>query len=185
MPITLAVDSGYKTPFNAHYLLEKSIVPAMPYTRPQGKTGIFKSKTFIYDEYYDSYICPNDELLTFKRTMSTEHRLYKSNPTICKTWQLLNECTENRNYTREIRRQVWQDDLNIIEDLRFVDTINKAYKLRSQTVERRFGDAKEQHGMRWTRYRGIKKVSMDTTLICAAMNLKKLAMGLVKEPQIA
>ncbi|MEB5650985.1 IS5/IS1182 family transposase, partial [Mammaliicoccus sciuri] len=49
----------------------------------------------------------------------------------------------------------------------------------------RFGDAKEQHGMRWTRYRGIKKVSMDTTLICAAMNLKKLAMWLVKEPQIA
>ncbi len=39
--------------------------------------------------------------------------------------------------------------------------------------------------MRWTRYRGIKKVSMDTTLICAAMNLKKLAMWIVKEPQIA
>ncbi|MBW0763730.1 IS5/IS1182 family transposase, partial [Mammaliicoccus lentus] len=39
LPITLAVDSGYKTPFNAHYLLEKSIVPAMPYTRPKGKPG--------------------------------------------------------------------------------------------------------------------------------------------------
>ncbi|MDC5695621.1 IS1182 family transposase, partial [Mammaliicoccus sciuri] len=165
LPITLAVDSGYKTPFNAHYLLEKSIVPAMPYTRPKGKPGIFKSKEFIYDEYYDSYICPNDEyydsyicpndeLLTFKRTMPTGHRLYKSDPTICKTCPLLNECTENRNYTREIRRHVWQDDLDIIEDLRFVDTIKKAYKLRSQTVERRFGDAKEQHGMRWTRYRG-------------------------------
>ncbi|MEB6342397.1 IS1182 family transposase [Mammaliicoccus sciuri] len=185
LPITLAVDSGYKTPFNAHYLLEKSIVPAMPYTRPKGKPGIFKSKEFIYDEYYDSYICPNDEFLTFKRTMPTGHRLYKSDPTICKTCPLLNECTENRNYTREIRRHVWQDDLDIIEDLRFIDTIKKAYKLRSQTVERRFGDAKEQHGMRWTRYRGIKKVSMDTTLICAAMNLKKLAMWLVKEPQIA
>ncbi|MDE9438593.1 hypothetical protein EWS82_03520 [Staphylococcus xylosus] len=44
--------------------------------------------------------------------------------------------------------------------------------MRSQTIERRFGDAKEQHGMRWTRYRGHDKVSMDTTLICAAMNLK-------------
>ncbi|WP_210618468.1 transposase [Mammaliicoccus lentus] len=54
-----------------------------------------------------------------------------------------------------------------------------------QTVERRFGDAKEQHSMRWTRYRVIKKVSIDTTLICAAMNLKKLAMWLVKEPQTA
>ncbi|EJY94959.1 ISSag8 transposase [Staphylococcus arlettae CVD059] len=36
--------------------------------------------------------------------------------------------------------------------------------------------------MRWTRYRGHDKVSMDTTLICAAMNLKKIAMWLVKGP---
>ncbi|MFP6334250.1 transposase, partial [Bacillus subtilis] len=104
-----------------------------------------------------------------------------------KTCPLLNKCTENRYYTIEIRRLVWQDDLNIIEDLRFLVTIKKVYKLRSQKVERRFSDTKEQHGnsMRWTRYRGIKKVSMDTTLICAAMNLKKLAMWLVKDPQIA
>ena len=98
---------------------------------------------------------------------------------------MLNKCTENKTYIREIRRHVLQDDLDIIEDLRFIDTIKKAYKLRSQTLKRRFGDAKEQHGMRWTRDRGIKKVSMDTTLICAAMNLKKMAMWLVKEPQTA
>ncbi|WP_239749257.1 hypothetical protein [Mammaliicoccus sp. H-M34] len=57
---------------------------------------------------------------------------------------MLNKCTENKTYIREIRRHVWQDDLDIIEDLRFIDTIKKAYKLRSQTVERRFDDAKEQ-----------------------------------------
>ncbi|MCE5059151.1 IS5/IS1182 family transposase, partial [Mammaliicoccus sciuri] len=66
-----------------------------------------------------------DKLLTFKRTMPTGHRLYKSNPIICKSCPLLNECTENRSFTREIRRHVWQDDLDIIEDLRFVDTIKK------------------------------------------------------------
>ncbi|MFI3547369.1 hypothetical protein V5G65_15140 [Mammaliicoccus sciuri] len=123
--ITPAVDSGYKTSFNAHYLLEKSIVPEMPYTRPKGKPGIFKSKDFIYDKYYDSYIYPNDELLTFKRTIPIGHRLYKPNFIICKSCPLLNECTENRNYTREIRRHVWHDDLDIIEYLRFVDTIKK------------------------------------------------------------
>ncbi|MDK9856645.1 transposase [Staphylococcus equorum] len=53
------------------------------------------------------------------------------------------------------------------------------------TIERRFGDAKEQHGMRWTRYsRGIKKVSMDTTLISVAMNLKKMVMWLIKGPEM-
>ncbi|WP_301419980.1 transposase [Mammaliicoccus lentus] len=43
LPITLAVDPGYKTPFNAHYLFEKSIVPAMTYTKPKGKP-LFKIK---------------------------------------------------------------------------------------------------------------------------------------------
>ncbi len=47
--------------------------------------------------------------------------------------------------------------------------------MRSQTIERRFGDAKEQHGMRWTRFRGLGKVTMDTMFTCAAMNLKKVA----------
>ncbi len=69
LPITLSLDSWYKKPFNAHYLIEKSIVPAMPYTRPQGKPGIFKTKDFIYDEYYDSYLCPFYYLLPFKSTM--------------------------------------------------------------------------------------------------------------------
>ena len=64
-----------------------------------------------------------------------------------------------------------------------VDTVKKQYYLRSQTIERRFGDAKEQHSMRWTRYRGHDKVYMDTTgvmLICAEINFKKIAMKLVK-----
>lgn len=183
LPITLAVDSGYKTPFNAQYLLEKTIIPAMPYTRPKGKPGYFRTKDFIYDEYYDNYICPNDETLIFKLTMPTGHRLYVSNPNKCRHCPLLNQCTESKDATKQIRRHVWQNDLDIIEDLRFVDTIKTQYKLRSQTIERRFGDAKEQHGMRWTRYRGIKKVSMDTTLICAAMNLKKMAMWLTKGPE--
>ncbi|PKE18842.1 transposase, partial [Macrococcoides caseolyticum] len=58
---------------------------------------------------------------------------------------------------------------------RFIDTIKAIYKLRSQTIERRFADAKEQHGLRWTKYKGIQKVTMETTLIFACMNLKKLA----------
>ncbi|WP_369792692.1 transposase [Exiguobacterium sp. AB2] len=41
--------------------------------------------------------------------------------------------------------------------------------------ERVFADAKEKHDMRWTRYRGLEKVSMQTMLTFAALNLKKMA----------
>ncbi|MEC3814241.1 transposase, partial [Bacillus altitudinis] len=51
-----------------------------------------------------------------------------------------------------------------------------------ETIERVFADAKEKHGMRWTKLRGLKKVSMQAMLTFAAMNLKKLANWTWKEP---
>ena len=63
-----------------------------------------------------------------------------------------------------------------------VDTVKKQYNLRSQTIERRFGDIKEQHGMGWMRFRRHDKISMDTTLICVAMNLQNMEIWLVKWP---
>lgn len=49
---------------------------------------------------------------------------------------------------------------------------------RSPTIERVFADAKEKHGMRYTQYRGIKKVRMELNLLFACMNLRKLAIWL-------
>lgn len=54
------------------------------------------------------------------------------------------------------------------------------YKKKKQTIERIFADAKEKHGMRWTKYRGLEKVATHTMLTFAAMNLKKLATWLWK-----
>ncbi|WP_238817819.1 transposase, partial [Anoxybacillus sp. LAT_31] len=34
---------------------------------------------------------------------------------------------------------------------------------------------KEKHGLRWTNYRGLERNQMQAMLVCAAMNLKKLA----------
>lgn len=54
--------------------------------------------------------------------------------------------------------------------------INKSfYAKRKERIERVFADAKEKHGMRWTKLRGLKKISMQVMLNFAEMNLKKLA----------
>lgn len=83
LPITLEIDFRYITSFNAHYLLQKSILAAIPYIRTNRYPCLFISKEFVYDEYFNSYICPNNKLLTFKRTIQTGDRLYKSNSIIC------------------------------------------------------------------------------------------------------
>ncbi len=58
--------------------------------------------------------------------MLTSHRLYTNLILLYVNHApLLSECTKNRNYIREIRRYVWQDDFDIIEDLRLIDSIKK------------------------------------------------------------
>lgn len=67
-----------------------------------------------------------------------------------------------------------------MEHLRLTDVNKAIYKKRKETIERIFADAKEKHGMRWTKYRGLEKVATHTMLVFAAMNLKKLATWLWK-----
>ncbi|WP_458859664.1 transposase [Bacillus safensis] len=90
----------------------------------------------------------------------------------------------------ELRREVikisfmkiWQDYLDEADHLRLTEINKSIYAKRKETIERVFADAKEKHGMRWTKLRGLKKVSMQAMLTFAAMNLKKLANWTWKGP---
>ncbi len=48
------------------------------------------------------------------------------------------------------------------------------YKLRQQTVEPVFGIIKSALGFRRFMLRGVEKVKLEWTLVCAAYNLKRL-----------
>ena len=61
------------------------------------------------------------------------------------------------------------------EELRYTDRHKRYYKMRKETIERVFADAKEKHGMRYTRYTGLAQVTNWVKLKFAAMNLKKFA----------
>ncbi len=74
-----------------------------------------------------------------------------------------------------VTRHVWEDYIELAEDYRHTPKIKEIYELRKETIERVFGDAKEKHGMRYINYRGLAKVTAETALRFACMNLKKLA----------
>src|SRR5690606_5777931 len=92
-PDAVAVDAGYKTSYIAKLLLDSDIRPVMSYTRPQGKKGFFRKNDFFYDEYYDCYICPKDEVLSYEITTKEGYRMYRSNPDICRKCPFLDQCT--------------------------------------------------------------------------------------------
>lgn len=144
------------------------------------KKGFFRKNEFVYDEYYDCYICPENKILRYSTTNRDGYKEYKSNSCECEKCQFRSKCTESKNCVKLVTRHVWEEYMEMVEDIRHTKGIKEIYKLRSQTIERVFADAKEKHGMRYTQYRGIAKVRAELNLLFACMNLKKLAVWLWK-----
>lgn len=70
---------------------------------------------------------------------------------------------------------IWQEYLDLVEQIRKTDRAKELYAQRKETIERVFADAKERHAMRYTHHRGLAAVTRWVKLKFAAMNLKKLA----------
>ena len=70
---------------------------------------------------------------------------------------------------------IWQEYLDLVEQIRKTDRAKEIYAQRKETIERVFADAKEKHAMRYTHHRGLAAVTRWVRLKYAAMNLKKLA----------
>lgn len=139
------------------------------------KDGFFRKYEYAYDEYYDCYICPNDQVLKYSTTNRDGYREYKSSKHICAECQYLSQCTDNRDHQKLITRHVWEDYMELCEDIRHTIGMNELYKLRKETIERLFGTAKENHGFRYTQMYGKARMEMKVGLTYACLNLKKLA----------
>jgi transposase len=184
-PEAVAADAGYKTPAIAQYIFENDMTPALPYTRPRTKEGYMKKHEYVYDEYYDCYICPQGQILKYSTTTKDGKRQYFSNPFECQNCPLLSVCTQSKEHKKLIERHVWAQYLEEADHLRHTQENKSIYAKRKETIERVFADAKEKHGMRWTTLRGLKKLSMQAMLTFAAMNLKKMATWTWRSPKMA
>lgn len=186
-PMMMVMDAGYKTPAIARMLLLDEVQPLLPYKRPMTKEGFFRKYEYVYDEYYDCYICPNNKILKYSTTNREGYREYKSKSEICQSCPYLPKCTQSKNHVKVVTRHVWEDYLETCEDIRHTLGMKEWYGRRKETIERVFGTAKEYHGMRYTRYTGKALMEMKVGLTFAVINLKKLAKmkkrcGLLADP---
>lgn len=171
----LVADAGYKTPAIAKLLIDDGIKPLLPYKRPMTKDGFFKKYEYVYDEYYDCYICPNNKTLNYVTTNRDGYREYKSSGHICSTCPYIEQCTNSRDHVKLITKHVWEPYMEICEDIRHTIGMKELYAKRKETIERLFGTAKENHGFRYTQLYGQARMEMKVGLTFACMNLKKLA----------
>ena len=175
----VTMDAGYKQPWIARRILEDGRIPILPYTRPHGtRREGFMPWNFSYEEEKDRLICPQGQVLRHTTTNKGGKRLYRSTPKICRDCPCRKECGANAKDQKVIYRHIWQEAMDLAEQLRKNQLAKDIYAMRKQTIERVFADAKEKHAMCYTHHRGLARVTQWVMLKFAAMNLKKLALRL-------
>ena len=102
-------------------------------------------------------------------------RTYRSSPERCRNCPCREKCGANAQGQKIYTTHIWQEYLDLVEQIRKTERAKKIYAQRKETIERVFADAKEKHAMRYTHHRGLAAVTRWVRLKYAAMNLKKLA----------
>lgn len=175
-PIKIVVgDTAYKTPAIARMLSLKGIKLLSTYKRQQVKESFFPKNKFAYDEFYDCYICPANEVLAYYTTDREGYREYRSDPGKCAGCPYLAQCTESKDHIKTVTRHIWAEYLEEAIENEYTPGIREWYKHRQETIERDFGLAKELHGFRYTQEYGRARMEVKSALTFACMNLKKLA----------
>lgn len=175
-PIAAGLDAGYFTASVAQSLQNLGILGVFSYRRPSRTKNTFKKKHFHHDAQTDTYHCPNEHVLVYKTTTRQGYREYHSDPKQCQQCPVRTDCTSSQQMKKVVIRHIYQEAVDQANLVRLSPYGKRTLKRRAQTVERSFADAKQHHGHRYARHRGLARVQIQCWLAATAQNIKKIAL---------
>lgn len=180
----VALDAGYFTGYICKKLSEQNIFMVMGYRRFGKRNKDVPRSQFQYESETDVFACPMGCILEYATTDREGYRHYKSNPEDCAVCPLRDQCFSAKQKQKVLTHHIWEEYKDIARENKRTRTGKKLYKVRCSTIERSFADAKELHGYRYARFRGLKSVQMQAYLTAACQNMKKIALHLTKKGQV-
>lgn len=174
-PEVCCCDAGYANAIIAHYVQENSCKLLVPYVRPKGKRTEFGKKAFEYYFEIDEYMCSNKKMLIPWNITKDGYIQYRIQKDECGNCPNKDKCIKKDAF-KTVTRHLYEDCMLLAREYRLSEEGKEIYKLRKETIERVFAEGKEYHGLRYTRYKGLKKNSNIRALFYACLNIKKLAL---------
>jgi transposase len=167
-------DATYGTKENIAAVEKASIRAYLSVTDFEKKSPYYGASRFVYDPEQDLYRCPQGEpLRLYTRSYTERVTKYRAKPETCNACPVKPECTPGAN-GRVVGRSFDEEFLERVRAYRETEPYRKALRKRKVWVEPLFGEAKEWHGMRRFRLRGLWRVNMEALMIAAAQNVKRL-----------
>jgi transposase len=180
---TIAVgDSKFGTIPTIAGLDHDGIRPYLPLHHTRPNTALYATDDFRYDPQRDVYVCPQGhDLPLAKRRLATLHFIYQADPQLCNQCPVKAQCTTSTK-GRQVLRSFFQPALDRVTAYRQTEAYKKAMRKRQVWIEPLFGEAKQFHGLRRFRLRGLLKVNIEALLTASGQNIKRLLAG--KRPTI-
>jgi transposase len=147
-------------------------IPNFDFRRTQG--GFFGPGHFRYDAGEDAYVCPAGEPMRRRaRNSGPRGTMYRASAEACNACRLKERCTGSEN-GRTVYRPWGEEYYDRARAYRGIHPYEKALRKRKVWVEPLFAEAKDWHGLRRFRLRGLEKVNAEALLIASGQNVKRL-----------
>jgi transposase len=137
------------------------------------RTPFYGPSQFTYDRERDEYQCPEGHPLPRWTAKYTEELIvYRADAATCNACPVKAACTASER-GRTIHRSFHAEYLERVHAYHETPGYQKAMRKRSVWVEPLFGEAKQWHGLRQFRLRGLDNVNMEALLVATGQNLKR------------
>ncbi len=97
---------------------------------------------------------------------------YVADPAVCNACPVKAACTPGTT-GRRVHRSLHEPYLERVRAYHATESFEKAMRKRAVWIEPLFGEAKQWHGLRQFRLRGLMKVNTESLLTAAGQNLKR------------
>jgi transposase len=172
-PHQVTGDAKYGTTGNIVALEDAGIRAYGPLTDFAHRTDFDGQDDFVFDPERDEYRCPQGHPLRRYSTKHTEGVVaYRGEGAVCNACPVKAQRTTS-DHGRKVQRSFYVDYLEGVRGYHTTEPYKKAIRKRQVWVEPLFAEAKEWHGLRRLRLRGLINANIQGLLIAAGQNLKR------------
>jgi IS5 family transposase len=172
-PRRVVADAKYATTTNIRTLEDAGIRAYVPLPEWDKSSKRFKRAACTYEPDENGYRCPQGDQLQRRWTdRKGEPWLYRARASACNACPVKEHCTTS-SQGRLIRRSFHEPYLERVQGYRNTSAFKRAMRKRSTWVEGLFAEAKDWHGLRRFRLRGLINVNIEALLVATGQNLKR------------
>ena len=166
-PRQVTGDTKYGTIENIAAIERERIRTYVPLSAVGQRAGMFGSTDFVYDAVADTYHCPGHQRLrVISPCETTRRRIYEAPTGACAACTLRPQGTTSKR-GRRVGRSLEETCLDRVRSYHVTEPYAKAMRKRQGWVEPLFAEAKDWHGLRRFRLRGLEQVNGEALLIAA------------------